>query len=196
MRTNVLLAAAIMISSSSAFADTTNLGPTIGGETIVIHDHAPPKVQPKPVKRYFKIAPHYSDYAIEHDTWAKAYLLLDINARGSVERVKLLKHPGADLDKIAVDTALSLKFEPAQDDKGNAIGSQVIWPIEWPSYWWMVALEGLATRIPVTAMAYVPCRGSGPLHLGSVHPVYRDCTTFKLGAIQAEPWIEATGAKK
>ena len=188
---NLLLATAITISSSSAFADAPGATPTVGGETIVIHDHAPPKVQPKPKNHFYRGAPHYSDYAIEHDTWAKAYLLLDIDNRGSVERVKLLKHPGADLDKIAVDTALALKFEPAQDDKGHAIGSQVIWPIEWPSYWWMVALEGIATRLPIEAMAHVPCAGSGPLHMGSIHPVYRDCTTFKLGAIRSEPWVEA-----
>ena len=187
MRTAILLAIFI---SSSASADTQQASHTIGGETIVITGHAPPKVMPKPVKNYFKIAPHYSDYAIEHDTWGKAFVLLDINARGRVERVKLLKHPGADLDQIAVDTALRLEFEPAQDERGNAIGSQVIWPIEWPSYWWMVALEGLATRIPEN-VPFVPCRGSGPMHMGSIHPAYRDCGTFKLTALRDEPWIEA-----
>ena len=182
----LLLAAAVMI-SSSVHADAPR---QVRGETIEIHDHPPPKVQAKPVKNYFRIAPHYSDYAIEHDTWAKAYLLLDINAQGHVERVKLLKHPGADLDQIAIDTAFHLSFTPAQDDRGNPIGSQVVWPIEWPSYWWLVAREGVTTGIP-DYMAHVPCEGSGPWHIRSIHPTYRDCKTFKLSALQTEAWIEA-----
>lgn len=181
----MLILAAITI-SSSVHADAPR---DVRGETIEIHDHAPPKVQAKPVKNYFRIAPHYSDYAIEHDTWAKAFLLLDINAQGRVERVKLLKHPGADLDQIAIDTALGLSFAPAQDDRGNAIGSQIVWPIEWPSYWWLVARTGLATGL--IDMSHVPCRGSAPMHMGSIHPTYRDCETFKLGVLRTEPWIEA-----
>ena len=47
-------------------------------------------VPPRPVKNYQRIAPAYSDYAIEHDTWARAWLLLDISERGDVTRVKLL----------------------------------------------------------------------------------------------------------
>jgi hypothetical protein len=177
--------AAITI-SSSAFADPAPR--QVRGETIEIFDHAPPKVLPKPFKNYRQIAAPYSDYAIEHDTWAKAYVLLDINARGDVDRVKLLKHPGAGLDQIAIDFAFGFKFSPAQDDQGHAIGSQLIWPIEWPSYWWLIAREGVSTGL--IDSSHVPCPGSGPWHMGSVHPTYKDCKTFKLRAVREEPWIE------
>ncbi|MFT3692142.1 MAG: energy transducer TonB [Kofleriaceae bacterium] len=181
-----------LLVASTAFADPKPASQLVVGrpETIHIQGHAPPTVQPKPKKNYLRIAPPYSDYAIEHDSWGMAYLLLDIDSQGTVERVKLLKHPGYDLDQIAIDTALKLKFTPAQDASGKAIGSQLIWPIEWPSYWWMVDFEGLATRMPLEAMAYVPCRGSGPMHLGSIHPAYRDCEMFKPEALNTEPWVE------
>ena len=181
---------AALLASSTALANPLPAPQLkVRGETIVIEGHAPPKVQPKPVKNYFRIAPAYSDAAIESDIWSKAYLLLDINDRGTVTRVKLLKHPGHDLDLIAIDTAFHLKFSPAQDDSGRPIPSSVVWPIEWPSYWWMIDLFGLATRIP-DEIVHVPCRGSGPMHLGSIHPTYRDCETFPLSAFETEPWIQ------
>jgi len=190
MRTMIFLAA--VLASSTAVAEPRWPAPQlrVRSETIIIEGHVPPTVQPKPVKNYVRIAPAYSDYAIDHDAWGKAWLLLDISARGDVTRVKLLKHPGLDLDKIAIDTALDMKFEPALDDRGQAIASSLVWPIEWPSYWWMIDIHGLATRVP-DEIAYVPCRGSGPMHMGSVHPVYRDCGTFKLSALETEPWIDA-----
>jgi hypothetical protein len=189
MRSTLILVA--LIASSTVLANPAP-GPQlkVRGETIVIEGHAPPKVQPKPVKNYFRIAPAYSDYAIEHDKWGKAYVLLDISDRGTVMRVKLLKHPGYDLDQIAIDTAFKLRFTPAQDATGHAIASSVIWPIEWPAYWWMVDIFGLATRVP-DEVVKVPCRGSGPIHLDSIHPVYRDCGTFPVSALETEPWIEA-----
>ncbi|MEO8548354.1 MAG: energy transducer TonB [Kofleriaceae bacterium] len=194
MRTTCFLAA--LLASSTAVAERGLPAPQLRGrsETIIIEGHVPPTVQPRPVKNYVRIAPAYSDYAIEHDSWGKAWLLLDISARGDVTRVKLLKHPGHDLDQIAIDTALEMHFSPALDDRGNAIASSLIWPIEWPSYWWLIDVHELATRIP-DEIAYVPCRGSGPLHMGSVHPVYRDCGTFQLKALETEPWIDATSRR-
>ncbi|HET9991570.1 MAG TPA: energy transducer TonB [Kofleriaceae bacterium] len=187
MRTTLTLAA--LLASSTVLADPLPAPQLrVRGETIIIEGHAPPKVQAKPVKNYFRIAPAYSDYAIEHDKWGKAWLLLDISDRGTVTRVKLLKHPGYDLDQIAVDTAFKLRFAPAQDDTGHAIASSLIWPIEWPAYWWMIDLFELATRVP-DEVVHVPCLGSGPMHMGSIHPVYRDCETFKMSALETEPWI-------
>lgn len=194
MRTILLLA--VILASATAGAQPRFPAPQlrVPGETIIIEGHAPPAVQPRPVKNYVRIAPAYSDDAIEHDAWAKAYLLLDISARGDVTRVKLLKHPGHDLDQIAIDTALAMRFEPALDDRGQAIASSLIWPIEWPSYWWLIDIHGLATRIP-DEIVNVPCRGSGPMHMGSVHPVYRDCGTFQLSALMSEPWIDASSRR-
>jgi hypothetical protein len=181
---HVILAVALMTSPS--FADPAPA--TVRGETIIMQGHAPPMVLPKPRKHYERIAPLYSDYAVEHDTWAKAWLLLDVDASGKVARMKLLKHPGADLDIYAIDRAFGMTFEPALDGAGHAMRTQIVVPIEWPSYWWLITFEGVATRIPET-IAHVPCRGSGPMHMGSVHPVYRDSSEPDLTKAATEPWI-------
>jgi hypothetical protein len=162
----------------------------VRGETIIIHGTAPPKVLPKAKKRYGRIAPAYSDYAIERDKWAKAWLLLDIDEQGVVTRLKLLKAPGYDLDQIAIDRGFSMRFDPAQDANGNAIRSQLITPIEWPAYWWLIAREGLATKIP-EYIERVPCFGSGPMKIGSIHPAYRDCSPPPaLSDLDKFVWIE------
>jgi hypothetical protein len=181
---NVILAVALMTSPS--FADPTPT--TVRGETIIMEGHAPPTVLPKPRKHYERIAPLYSDYAIEHDTWAKAWLLLDVDESGKVARMKMLKHPGADLDIYAIDRAFGMAFDPALDANGHAMRTQIVVPIEWPSYWWMITFSGVATKIPPN-IAHVPCRGSGPMHMGSVHPVYRDCSEPDLAKAATEPWI-------
>jgi hypothetical protein len=36
---------------------------------------------------------------------------------------------------------------------------------------------------------YVPCKGSGPMNLGSLYPTYRDCSTPDLKRMPNEPWI-------
>jgi hypothetical protein len=162
----------------------------VRGETIIIRGTAPPKVLPKAKKRYGRIAPAYSDYAVLHDKWAKAWLLLDINEQGEVTRLKLVKAPGYDLDQIAIDRGFSMKFDPAEDANGNAIKSQLLTPVEWPSYWWLIAREGLATKIP-EYIEKVPCFGSGPMKLGSIHPAYRDCSPAPaLSKLDDFAWIE------
>jgi hypothetical protein len=162
---------------------------TVRGETIHVEGKAPPGTPPKPAKKYHAIAPHYSDYAIEHDTWARAWLLLDIDSRGVVTRVKLLRKPGADLEQIAIDTAMRMRFEPARDAGGAPKASHLVWTIEWPSWGWLIAHEGLATKIPASVNG-VPCAGSGqPLNLDAVHPVYRDCAQPDLSKIDSTPWI-------
>jgi hypothetical protein len=166
--------------------------PAFADETIVIHDPRP-KVEPKPVKHYSRIAPPYSDYAIEHDKWARAWLLLDIDASGNVQRVKFLKHPGFELDDIAIRQGLAMKFEPARNAHGDAVSRYVLWTIEWPSYWWLVMREGVTTGIP-DSVNNQPCAGSGPWHVKSFHPVYRDCSGPDFAHAASEPWhSEATG---
>ena len=118
---------------------------------------------------------------------------------GRVARFKFIKRPGHDLEPIAAYRAFRLRFDPARDAAGRAIKSWVIWGIEWPSYWWLVTFLGNATRMPPERLtahgmrrmdASVPCRGSGPLNLDSLHPVYRDCSLPDLSQpFDAEPWI-------
>lgn len=169
------------------------------GEVIVIHDPLKQPVRAKPIKDP-RILPPYSDEAILSDTWAKAWLVLDVDETGSVTRTKFLVHPGHNLDSIAVTQALKTKFDPARDSHGNPTRSLVVWPIEWPSYWWLSVRSvggGAMLRMPDKLMdgfntSHVPCRGSGPMHMGSVHPVYKDCTQPDLSKIDSpEPWIAA-----
>src|SRR5262245_55610895 len=59
------------------------------GEIIRIIDQKPPTVLPK-VKRDKQLALPYSEEAVERDAWAKAWLVLDVDEKGRVARVKLL----------------------------------------------------------------------------------------------------------
>jgi hypothetical protein len=122
--------------------------------------------------------PRYSDDAIEHDVWTRAWLLLDIDATGKVTRAKFLHRPGAGLDEIALESVFEMHFEPARDASGRSIRARTIWGIEWPSFGWRVA-GGKWTR----------CRGTGPLDLDAIHPVYRDCTLPKLENANREAWV-------
>ncbi|HEX5064106.1 MAG TPA: hypothetical protein VFV99_32240 [Kofleriaceae bacterium] len=184
MRAALVVVAALV--AVPAFADTPQ---AVRGETIIIHGKAPPARLPKAKKRYNRIAPAYSDYAVEHDRWAKAWLLLDIDERGVVTRLKLLKKPGMDLDQIAIDRGFSMRFEPAEDINGNPMRTELITPIEWPAYWWLIDREGLATKVP-EYIEKVPCYGSGPMHMGSIHPMYRDCSPPPaLTTLDEYPWI-------
>jgi hypothetical protein len=177
---------------------------TRGGEVIEIEGAPPPpKVKAKPKKRYLprgeidniflRPAPKYSDEAILTDKWSVAWMLLDIDEKGKVTRVKFLKYPGNDLEDIAVETALKLKFDPAKGEDDKPMRSYIVWPIEWPSYWWLVIKTGLATGIPDTS--HIPCRGSGPLNMGSVHPTYRDCDGPEWDKANSEPWLTEPPAK-
>ena len=174
---------------------------TRGGEVIVIHDRQQPKFA-KPVNDP-DILPPYSDEAILTDTWAKAWLFLDVSETGEVTRLKFLKRPGVELDEIALEEAFKTRFEPARDGLARPVESFVGWPIEWPAWGWMVDRVGKVTRKPSTDpmvramrgepnLRAVPCRGSGPLNLGSIHPVYRDCSVPDLSHANAsEKWISA-----
>jgi hypothetical protein len=168
------------------------------GEVIQIRDMHPPPVLPRPVKDP-RITPKYSDEAILKDVWAKAWILLDVSATGEVIRLKMLKRPGYDLDEIAVRGAFDLEFEPARDHSGRPVATLVIWGMEWPSYGWLQAFE-TTTRIPPyerdplqpgrPSLASVPCYGSGPLNLSSIHPTYRDCSRPDVSRVNELPWIE------
>jgi hypothetical protein len=163
------------------------------GEVIIIEDHA---VAAKPKNHKPLKAPPYSDEAVLSDAWTRAWLLLDVDARGHVVRIKFLKHPGYDLESIARDEVFKLEFEPARDATGKAVPTRIVWDIEWPSAWWLSTFVGTRSSMPPIVGfppqrldAHVPCAGSGPLHLGSVHPVYKDCSKPDLSRAAVEPWV-------
>jgi hypothetical protein len=196
MRRALLLA--VVLASVPAAADPGDPPPRyVPGETIVIHDKAPPpKVMPHPKKNYHRMAPAYSDEAILKDAWTKAWVLLDIDAYGVVQRVKLLRSPGFGMDEIAIKYAMKMRFDPAENERGHAIPSQLLWSIEWPSYWWLVDLDIPPTTVPdfsdtPTFGAFtVPCRGDGPMQLGSLHPTNRDCSPPPPPSrIDEVPWV-------
>jgi len=197
-----LLALAVVLVASPALADNP---PVRGNEVIIIEDAPPlPRVKAKPKKRYLgeggpiddiflRPAPEYSERAILSDAWTTAWMLLDINEAGKVTRVKFLKYPGYDLEQIAIKTALALQFEPAIGADGKPARSYLAFPIEWPSYGWLVAKTGLASGIPDTS--HVPCRGSGPLHLGSIYPTYKDCAPPAFAKANTEPWLSSSAPR-
>lgn len=168
----------------------------VAGEVIIIRDRVTPAVLPKPKNFSPLKAPPYSDRAILSDAWTKAWLLLDLDERGVVTRLKFLKRPGYDLEAIATREAFKLKFDPARDGEGKAVRSWVVWPIEWPSAWWLSKFVGTRSAMPKIVGfpprrqdAYVPCRGSGPMNLGSLHPTYKDCSKPDLSKAALEPWV-------
>jgi hypothetical protein len=185
------------------------------GEVIHVEDRLVAPVGPKPLADP-GILPRYSDEAIVSDTWARAWILLDIDERGSVTRVKWLKRPGHDLDKIAIEAAIATKFEPARDQHDRPKHSLLVHLIEWPSYWWLVTSEGMANHrsyarnqsvdspingstglAPRDPAASLPCYGSGPLNLDRAHPVYKDCTPPPdPRKFDKEPWIVVGGSSR
>ncbi len=173
----------VMALATSAYAD----------EVIVIHDR--PFEPPRQTSRDPRALPPYSDAAIESNTWARAWLLLSIDSTGFVTRLKVLNAPGHDLDAIAIDRAFHTRFEPAHDRGGNPVASEVVWGLEWPSYWWMVDHFGFALRMPhfgnIEDVQAPGCKGSGPLELGVMksRPVYRDCSAPAIERAQKVAWI-------
>jgi hypothetical protein len=168
------------------------------GEVIEIQERPPPPVPPKAKNYKPHKAPPYSDAAVLSDAWTRAWMLLDVDETGRVVRFKFLKRPGYDLEEIAKKEVFALQFDPARDENGKAIRVWILWTIEWPSAWWLSQFVG--TRAGMPPMVYypppphrldwkVPCRGSGPLNLGSIHPAYKDCSKPDLSKIKVESWV-------
>ncbi|MBX3155415.1 MAG: carboxypeptidase regulatory-like domain-containing protein [Deltaproteobacteria bacterium] len=122
-----------------------------GGEVITIIDRPlpQPEVMPKPQNENVRKSLPYSAQAMERDAWARAFILLDIDERGTVQRIKLLKRPGFDLDQIAIDEAFKLTFDPALDKQGKPMRTYIVWNMEWPSWGWLVQGGGTASGRPV-----------------------------------------------
>jgi len=127
MRLLSVLLLCILVGPAAADDEAPYVGK---GEVIEIHD---PPVKPKALNFNPRKTPPYSDAAVLSDAWTKAWMLLDVSERGDVTRVKFLKRPGFDLEKIAIKEAFKLKFSPARDGRGNPLRVYVVWPIEWPS---------------------------------------------------------------
>ena len=195
MRAAVLASSLILALSSVARGDD----PPMRGRPEVIHleEPAPPVVRPK-VKRYHRKLPPYSDAAILSDVWTRAWMLIEIDEHGTVTRLKSLKAPGHDLDDIAIREAFGLHFEPARDAFGKPMRVWIVWGFEWPANSWLVATTGLSTAMPEDvgfpprpAWLNIPCRGDGPMRLGSaLHKGYRDCSKPDTSRLDALPWIQ------
>lgn len=161
-------------------------------EVIVIDDSKTPAVMPVPIRKQVKLAtPPYSERAILEDAWTRAWLLLEVDTRGNVTRLKMLKRPGYDLEPLAIAEGFKLKFTPARDEHGKAVATLILWPIEWPAQSWLFALQGQPTRMPEPRLvAAVPCKGAGPWRIKSVYKGYRDCSRPDMSRLSKEPWIE------
>ena len=168
-------------------------------EVIVLEEPTPVEAPPRP--RNFpkrKLLP-YSDEAVLTDAWTKAWFLLDVSAQGKVTRVKFLRRPGHDLDDIALRAAFDLEFDPSRDPLGRPVRVTMVWSFEWPANSFVLALTGLRTAKPDDvgfpprpADAFVPCKGSGPMRLGSiVYKGYKDCSRPDMTKAAALPWIDA-----
>jgi hypothetical protein len=172
------------------------------GEVIVIRDKIAPPVAPKPKNYKPRAAPPYSDRAVLSDAWTKAHMLLDIDERGTVLRYKFLKRPGYDLEKIAAREVAKLTFEPAKDRNGKPMRAWAVWTIEWPSAWWLSTFVGTRSAMPPIVGfpprrldAAVPCKGSGPWAMGSIHPTYKDCSKPDLRNAAAEKWVDLSAGE-
>jgi hypothetical protein len=153
-----------------------------GGEAIEIHEAVAPAVIPRPLAPTWRV-PAYSEAAMGRGVWARAWLMLDVDARGDVARLKLLTRPGHDLDPIAIREAFELRFKPALDRSGRPTSALVLWSYEWPSYWWMTERRYPPGRMPAE-VAKIPCKGTG-----GTFRYYRDCAKPELARGMAEPWI-------
>jgi hypothetical protein len=112
---------------------------TADGEIIRVIDSKPPTVPAKP-----RVTLPSSAAAVT------AWLVLDIDEKGNVVRVKLVKRPGTELDEIAVREAMKLKFDAALDDAGKPMRSQELWAMEWP------VEHSTTSKLPVASYSLDP----------------------------------------
>ncbi len=156
-----------------------------GEEVFEIQESEKPKVMPRPTTAT-NLIPEYSDEAREKNVWARAWLMLDIDAQGQVIRMKMLKAPGYGLDDIAVKAAARLRFQPARSLSGKPIPSLVLWDYEWPAYYWLISGKFSPAALP-PEVQLMPCQGTvAPNAL-----YFRDCSTADVSKSVSLPWIPA-----
>lgn len=100
---------------------------------------------------------------------------------------------------LASSLALALSTPAFADDAPvhRPMRVWIVWGFEWPANSWVVNLTGLSTAMPPDvgfpprpASWSIPCRGSGPMRLGSiVYQGYRDCSTPDTSRHHDLPWI-------
>src|SRR4029450_9881483 len=85
--------ASVVILCILGLCGAANAGPGKGkGEVIRIRGKQPKPARPR---NHSAIkAPPYSDRAIARNAWTRAWMLLDVDARGRVVRLKFMKRPG------------------------------------------------------------------------------------------------------
>ena len=160
------------------------------GEVIEIVGTTRAKNAPKPKNHAWTRVPRYSDEAILGDRWTRAWLMLSIDATGTVTKVKFLKRPGYNLEDIATEEAFRLTFEPGKDADGKAIRSNVIWSIDWPANSWMMGKYEYQRQPFLGDDDFVPCADTGPINITSkIYRGYRDCAGPDLSKAADEPWI-------
>lgn len=155
-----------------------------GEEVFEIKEAEKPKVMPKPTSGT-NVIPPYSDEAREKDVWARAWLMLEIDDKGNVARMKMLHSPGYGLDEIAIRAAGDLSFEPARSISGKPVAALVLWAYEWPAYYWLIerklSPERLTDVVETVACANEPSNRSR----------LRDCTKADMSKAGELPWIPA-----
>lgn len=155
-----------------------------GEEVFEIKESEKPKTMPKPTTGT-NVVPGYSEEARKQDVWARAWLLLEIDDKGNVLRMKMLHSPGYGLDEIAIRAAGDLSFEPARAISGKAVPALVLWTYEWPAYYWLLERKLSPERL-TDVVETVPCAREP-----SNRQRLRDCTKADLAKAGELPWIPA-----
>ncbi len=162
---------------------TAQIGTPTGTDGIIeLHEALPPAV-PAKAHEHTDVILDYSDEAADADTWARAWLLLDVTETGAVSQVKLVDDPGHGLAPIALKAAFALTFDPARDRANRPVRSAVLWTYEWPAYWWLRENHYSMTRLPLETVT-LPCNGRDGKFVR-----HRDCTAPDLAKIVTAPWL-------
>jgi hypothetical protein len=130
------------------------------------------------------LIPDYTAALRDKNAWLRAWVLLDVNDKGAVSRVKLLDPPGHGLDGIVVRDAFKLKFEPARNRIDKPISSLVVWRFEWPPPIWNHGRK----HIPRDA-GELPCRRKASDTWFQLNTPYRDCSPPNMTAAITAQWI-------
>jgi hypothetical protein len=150
------------------------------GETIEMYELRRPAIAPKLRQRQRR--PDYSDAAVDHNAWLRAWLLLDVDASGVVTAVKLVDHPGFDLDAIAIRMAFALQLDPARDGANRPVETHMLWALDWPAFWWLS--DNVDVPFPET-VSTLPC------HAGRGQPAAeeRSCAPATIANVVSAAWI-------
>ena len=119
----------------------------VDGEVIVIRERRRAR-KARATNFNRRKTPPYSASAIKSNHWARAWMVLEVDTKGVVKRLKFMHRPGYGLDEIAVAQAFKLDFEPSLSEEGKPIKTLVLWSYEWPSYWWLIDHYGVASGMP------------------------------------------------